>query len=403
MESVKFKLEEEINNLEAEIEAQKSAQEVTIPNIDEYQIEYLNLIRFFDRKREEYNLISFIGDSKNQLVKIEGAPNDVDLVQNEILSLLPKIKQSRVTLEMAPILQTLVKTDIGSQIIKDKLLEGEIPAAWTCDETTMSIYSESKSTSMRAKDFITEMSWNGEYPAGGDLDAPEKKLVMSAQWKNQMAVWTGKYQPIEIEVASDNSKLLLAGLQTRKKDVLEDIQSFFDSNAERERVFLGEASRILFLQKFKKEALKDLEASCHVKLTITDSQDSIHIAGIRVNVDNCEKSLRKMHDAICISTFTVQNRAMIEYLNHEDEELVKNASLKMDCLIVPHKESTPNDLGDQRVSHHDSVQLPNGTVCVVQKTDITDLSCDAVVNAANGKLQHVGGLAAALVNKGTIS
>ncbi|ESP04651.1 hypothetical protein LOTGIDRAFT_101291, partial [Lottia gigantea] len=44
--------------------------------------------------------------------------------------------------------------------------------------------------------------------------------------------------------------------------------------------------------------------------------------------------------------------------------------------------------------------LPNDKKIEVVKTDMRYLSCDAIVNAANGHLKHISGLAGAIVKKG---
>ena len=53
---------------------------------------------------------------------------------------------------------------------------------------------------------------------------------------------------------------------------------------------------------------------------------------------------------------------------------------------------------DRRVDHEESTE--EGKTISVMKGDITKDSVDAIVNAANGDLRHVGGLVAAILKAG---
>jgi O-acetyl-ADP-ribose deacetylase (regulator of RNase III) len=52
------------------------------------------------------------------------------------------------------------------------------------------------------------------------------------------------------------------------------------------------------------------------------------------------------------------------------------------------------------LSHILFVNLGNNQVLRLVKGDITERNVDAIINAANSYLKHVGGVAAAIVRKG---
>ena len=47
-----------------------------------------------------------------------------------------------------------------------------------------------------------------------------------------------------------------------------------------------------------------------------------------------------------------------------------------------------------------SIQLPKGESVTVMQGDITMMTVDVIVNAANARMDHVGGLARDIVEKG---
>lgn len=64
--------------------------------------------------------------------------------------------------------------------------------------------------------------------------------------------------------------------------------------------------------------------------------------------------------------------------------------------------STPR-IGDEAPSEEKSaitVQLPGGVTIMAVHGDITKLPVEVIVNAANSRLDHIGGLAKDIANKG---
>mgnify|MGYP001794580606 FL=1 len=65
--------------------------------------------------------------------------------------------------------------------------------------------------------------------------------------------------------------------------------------------------------------------------------------------------------------------------------------------VMPHVRSS---VGSPINGEYYTAAFPSGVTCAVIKGDITKLKCDAIVNAANGELDHCGGLAHAIVRAG---
>ena len=406
-ESLKIELMKMVSKFEAELQEERSVKETVIPNILAYQIEYLNLVKFFDIKCKQYKLESFTSDSSKQQIRIKGVPKSIEAVQKEMLELLPNIALSKVSMNRKPLFLNVLKTTSARQAVEKQMLAAQIKAYWTIENKTILVYSESRSISETAMDCIRGTVWDAEYPVGIPFDDLEKQVVRSELWRDKKKEMQQRYLPLEIVEVEDCSRLIMAGLSHSEASVVEDIPLFFDHNVKRTSIFNGNPDRILFLNKRRREILKDLEKEWKVELTNISGGSQLQIAGTKHGIASCERALREMHDSVCMSVHTIENRAMIQYINEESNDVFENAGLRNDCLVVPHRKDAAMSLAFSHLSQsrqaagfHYSLKLSNGTDCEVLQADITSLACDAIVNAANGDLKHVGGLAQAIVQKG---
>lgn len=402
---LKEKLLERIRTCQAEIQDEKNVIKMTIPNIPMYQIVYLNLVEFFKTGKEFHKLVSFDGDESKKSVTIEGRPGSVDAVQEEMLGLLNKISGSRVVISKKAIFVAVLDTDYARQSIEKLFLTHKIEAVWTLENKTVSIYSASKAVSSVARDCIESAVWEAQYPADHSFDDVEKELLNSSLWRNKKADLQKFYPPLEIEELSHQSALSISGLAQNQASVLEDVPQFFEQNTRRTLPFNGNPDRIRFLKRFKKDIFGTFEKDHDVKLYI-DDESGIAITGTKDDIANCGRRLKKEHDAIFKEIHTIEHQAMMQHID-TDTESIMIAGLKTDCVVVKHKEDMIMEAvvplftrSSPAAGIRYSMTLPSGSSCEVQRVDMTSMACDAIVNAANGELQHVGGLALAVLEKG---
>lgn len=406
--ALKARLLAMIKRYEAEIQEEKSVTRVVVPNIPEYQIEYLTIINFFTEMMSKHKLKSIAGDVKQQTVTIQGVPSHIEQVQQQMLKLLPAVANSKVSANKKPLFIKVFKTEFARKSIKQEFALKNVKAVWMLENRTVSVYSGSRALSEKAMECVNNVVWEAQYPSDHDFDELERKLLRSGIWNDRKTEMLNTYAGLEIIELGDRPGLGLAGLSQTKAAVLEDIPYFFSQNVTRKKPFDGTADRILFLTRFKKETFKELEKEHDVKVESSSNTVGVQIVGTKDNIANCERSLKKHHDAIRKEMVTVETEAMKQHIKDETDFL-DEIGLKNKCLVVPHKEEdTTAAFGatsSATVRDHASVvtysvTLPSGTLCEVRKGDITKMKADAIVNAANGDLRHVGGLALAIVQQG---
>ena len=402
VQDLSTRIQEMIRKLEQEIQEEKTITEVTVPNMMDFQIKYLSLIGFFKEMAEKYQLKSFSGDASKQCVTMKGRPTSIQSVQKLMFDLLPKVNQSKVSTTKTVHFLKVFTTASAEQTIRQQFEVKQIVALWSLEKKTISVYSESKSVSQNAIDCINTVVWESQYPADNKFDEQEKKVLDSDAWTKKKEELEAQNESLEIVELEDKSALIIAGLMQVKVVVIEGINMFFSQNVQRTGKFNGVADRFSFLYKWKRFIFNDLESKHNVRINFQEGDAAIGITGTKDDLANCSRSLQTIHDSVCKEIHIINNQAGI-HLVEDDPEFLEHVGLKTNCLVVQHKEEATeaSEEDSEDIGTKYSLTLPSGAVCEVRKDDITVLGCDAIVNTANGDLQHVGGLALHVIKKGT--
>ena len=386
-----------IIKIEIEIEKENSITEIRTPNIPAYQIEYMILVKAFDRWTKEFNLESINSNASQEEVKIRGTPKGTNAANKELLELLTKLNQSKAIRHSKSLFLAVIKTESATEAIRLKFLNDNIVAVWTIESKAICIYSSSQAVSQAALKCINAIIWEEQYPASRPLNHMEKELLKTPSWVSKKTHLEQLFQPLEIFEQEDI--IFLASLENHKESIMEDVPRFFRKNVRHTSKFPGNPERVCFIQKFMKEQQQIWEAEHNVTLSIGEKPNSITIEGTEDNIANCTRALTREHNAICKDIHVIQQKALIDFIAQEPD-FYDDVGRKTSCLVVPHNDS----LAAEAVSEFQfSIELKNGSVCEVKNVDITTMTCDAIVNPANTELCHVDGLAHAIVQKGNAS
>ncbi|KAF6026446.1 PARP14 [Bugula neritina] len=379
-----------------------------LPNVFDYQLNIMKQTDFFTTLQQKHKLKAVSGDVQQHAVVFTGVPANIEAAQRETLNLLPHLAESKVSEQKKLLFLKVFKTAIAEKSIRQELLAAEkLQATWTVENQTLSVYSVDKSSAVKALKIINEVVWEAHYPQGRELDDPEKKILISGKWNDKKAELCKKFEPLEIVNFNDKTGLGMAGLVHNKGHVLEEISFFFSKNVMRKVVFDNFPEKIYFLVKHNKEVFNELAGKHNVKVTIRADGKSVAIEGTRDDNANFGCSLDKHLKGVFHDFHIIDNRARVQHIN-DDPEFLETVGWRNNCLVVKHEEGgvekavepEPLSVTSHQTNCLYSVTLPSGTVCEVKRADITSLSHDAIVNAANGDLKHGGGLALAIVQKG---
>ncbi|XP_061170810.1 protein mono-ADP-ribosyltransferase PARP14-like [Saccostrea echinata] len=218
----------------------------------------------------------------------------------------------------------------------------------------------------------------------------------------------------EVRVAS--TKDIFQPVCTEVEQVLEEYSK--KCSVDRKHVRLTEA-QFNYVKYFGEKELKKLSEDAKEKdLKITRNQEdhSIEISGNDEDVKKAKEELRRFVDRLSEDTYSITKPGAKTFFNSgKGREAIKRTGKATSCIIM-NKEGgrhKKEERGSGSFERHGARSRPKMPVkmaecelhigsqkLIVMKGDVTKLTVDVIVNAANGDLDHCGGLALAISRAG---
>lgn len=142
---------------------------------------------------------------------------------------------------------------------------------------------------------------------------------------------------------------------------------------------------------------KDHEVSVH----FDSERPRIVLAGARLHVQIAKSCFQELVSALHTDTLTVDKPGAKKYFQADGSLLLSTILTDFSCVVVlrpeMQEEEEEENFVEERTLCYCKVQTSSGVLISVSKADICSLRVDAVVNAANEDLKHIGGVALALL------
>ncbi len=175
---------------------------------------------------------------------------------------------------------------------------------------------------------------------------------------------------------------------------------------------------VIYLSKYQPDQLKKIERDCLVK--VTQQLERFTISGKKQGIDKAKQKLDELQKKVVVNSYPVEKPGMEKYLNGENHcnamKEIQQIGYKYQAVIAPRYDDeqvgssgrTPETYRQKGAAgptvHSDQllaeVKAASGVHIKVYQGDMTEHKVDVLVNAANEDLQHIGGLAYAILMKG---
>ncbi|XP_063060298.1 protein mono-ADP-ribosyltransferase PARP14-like [Engraulis encrasicolus] len=162
-----------------------------------------------------------------------------------------------------------------------------------------------------------------------------------------------------------------------------------------------------FIEEHKSDEWKKFAKAGQVVVKFYPNRPRFRLSGERLYVKPAVDEFKKMATSLFTDELKVSKPGAKKYFQEQGQMLLSVMLRDHRVVVLLQDESMLEDVDDEEDERRDrkisssgtcEVKMPCGVLIAVSKSDICKFQADAVVNAANEDLKHIGGLALALLN-----
>ncbi|KAK6168972.1 hypothetical protein SNE40_020113 [Patella caerulea] len=277
--------------------------------------------------------------------------------------------------------------------IETKLKVENIQGCVGVEGTKVVLVTSNSDQDERAKDVILKEI------SSKSVELPNKKMFKSEEWRELVkSLKDNNKENIEMQTNPETLRLTVTGFSRNVDSAIQQIRKHLDCyTVLTEQYHANDENKMKFLQQYQSQSVEQLLLEFNVSIKF--SGISCELKGTAQGIEKAKAELGMVCSRIHMETFTMKVPGLGILFNHgpsmrKGEEILTWLMAHNKCLIV----EGPNASKQRKILSEWS--LPNRSRIYVVKGDIRLLAVDAIVNAANGQLNHGAGLAQAIVDMG---
>ncbi|KAK6305421.1 hypothetical protein J4Q44_G00242010 [Coregonus suidteri] len=342
-------------------------------------------------------------DDTKKLV-LSGLVQEVYKVQNWILE--RKLKMNKKQLKLDPHLLDFLRSVDSMEMSQDLFTSRGISAVYSVEGGEVLLTGSSdRALADAAQRVKTALSLQS-------LMVEDQEVLRKPEWKdlNNQLVDTYnslKKRTVVIKLHPESrDRIIVSGFQDPVREVSNSLQDFVENYSRvKEAVCVKSCAVVKFIQENKSKDWKHFAKGDELNIRFDPRRPNIFLSGARLYVKKANRSFQKMAAALCTDELTIMKPGAKKYFQEKGSMFVSMAMKEHSCVVLLQEdymleEEEGDDEDEEEGFGHSSccdVRTSNGILVSVSMADICKFKADAVVNAANEDLQHIGGLALALL------
>uniref|UniRef100_A0A3P9PUJ0 Poly [ADP-ribose] polymerase n=1 Tax=Poecilia reticulata TaxID=8081 RepID=A0A3P9PUJ0_POERE len=239
------------------------------------------------------------------------------------------------------------------------------------------------------------------------LDVKDQEVLNRQNWKELRGELLDTYNSASNKTViilihpERRDKVTVAGFCNPVKEVSASLREFIQNYSQVQEVLRVESCAVAqFIQKNRREDWSRVASDNKVSVTFDPERPKIVISGARLHAHKARSILQQLTSALFADTLTVDKPGAKKYFLTQGSMFLPPVMSEFSCVVMLQPE-IQDDEEEEEGSVEDEcyckVHTAGGVLVSVSRADICSFKVDAVVNAANEDLQHIGGLALALL------
>lgn len=410
VEQEEEKLKELITKVKEDSELMKSVVEVVETNYTKSRLTLLEMSGLCNVLADKYRHLSINVDSVGEKLCFKGPRKNIQEVKLEVVTFISKVIE-RTTEQPTGIIDVLRQQRVSTfiqELFKKKAIQAVVLLDQGRSLNEVQVVGvdvrNAKEAEAILQDSIMEKSIH--------LTPENTQVTNSREWKDFQLSMTSKFK-VEIALDASVSNVWIRGITDDVGECSDQVQKFLEKNTIFHNVVQveeGTARFIATLWKKKLEAIKGELSNCYVDMRATSDYSGIEVSGTAEGMAKCVPQIHDLIGAVQKECIPVDKPGMKKFFKDgKGQGILKSVEDSHKCVILTSVNNEVESVPDfSREDEHFqsaaeffcSCSTKHGKKISVMKGDITKDRVDAIVNAANERLQHIGGVAGAIVTEG---
>ncbi|KAK7458953.1 hypothetical protein BaRGS_00039037, partial [Batillaria attramentaria] len=408
---------------EEEHRDRRKVVEVTDANLKPFQLKLLQDVSFPRDPEKRYQDLRI--DINGNEITFRGRREDVQRSQKEMQRRLSRVDSEKLT-DMSTSRTDLLEYKETDDLVKKKLNSRTVIAAWEKDaDGNVVVYAFSKTDVSKAATVIRKTLTE----AVRKLSPESLDLLKTDEWEKMLEMLI-KEHPGKLFIVScqETARILFTGTDDILPRVMKVVEQFMQENTIYSQLFQFSFSRQKLVSEYWREKLTSIENTLKknkVQILLQNRNSRMLVKGTQTGLIMARGFLQEIEDQIVVRKETVTDPLQAKFLASANSPKDLDALGREHCCVFSREQETAglkvlSPLAQVKDETRDSAgqfkveeQVPSLAAVKYRTTyrsvtvaavhgDITQMKVDVIVNAANAKMNHIGGLAGDIVRKGSL-